>query len=517
MHCGHAVEETPRRAAVWRLFPRLLLTQTLPLGIVVVAVALVFVSTTRVTSMLAELRDTELSALAVEADLHRAGWALDVSMRHAGHACRDGGSDRAATVSEVRRAAQELRVALASSTSADPEMARVCGAYLVLAEEVASGRECSVLSTADFDARRAVLDEELTNAWVGRMSRLHEAVIARDREAHEAGAAGLAGGVVLVLVGLALALAVSLAFARSVTAPLVHLAGTARRLGRGQFDDPVETIAGPTELIEFAQELEIMRRRLAELDALKQQFVASVSHEMRTPLSKMREALALLADGAAGELQPRQQRVVRIARDACERQIRTVTSMLDLSRLRAGSPLRMREQTSLDGAVREAVDDERADAVSAGVTVDLVFRPEENVKARIDDVLLERAVANLVRNAVGVSNRGQRVEVTREVLDRGPDGRAGKWVCVRVRDEGPGIPAELEQTILQPFVSHDVARSPKRVGVGLGLALASEVARAHGGSLEIVRPERGAELGLWIPLARDVVPSAATASQEEST
>lgn len=480
-----------------RLFPRLLLTQFLPLVIVVVAVALVFASTTRVTSILGELRASELTKLQREAALHRTGWAVDVAMRHAVQACRAEHAEREARARAVERHAADLRRALEEVPGADPNLRRVSHAYVTLAERMDANARCASLLDPGFEARRVVLDEDLTNAWVGRMAGLHDAVIAREAEAQREGVRGLVGGVVLVLVALAIAVVVSLAFARSVTLPLEQLTLTARRLGRGEFDAPVVASGGPAEVVGLCEELERMRERLAELDSLKQQFVASVSHEMRTPLSKLREALALLADGAAGELGPRQQRVVRIAREACERQIRTVTTMLDLSRLRAGSPLRMRASTSLDGAVRAAIDEERADASSAGVGVELTLEGSSDVRARLDDVLFERAVANLVRNAVSVSRRGQRVVVRRELVDS----EGARFARVSVRDEGPGVPPELERTIFQPFVSQEVAGSPKKIGIGLGLALASEVARAHGGRLDIVRPEQGAEFRLWIPLA----------------
>lgn len=483
-----------------RLFPRLLLTQTLPLLIVVIAVGLVFASTTQVTSILEDLRAGELTTLRIEAALHRAGWDVDVSMRHATAECRTDAPTQPVRAARVGETAAALERTLARAASADPVLREVSQAYVDLAAEVDPRAPCDTLASEPFESRRALLDEQLTNAWVGRMAGLHDAVMLREDQAQRAGDAGLAGGVILVLVALVIALAVSLAFARSVAAPLTRLTHIARRMGKGDFGAPVGVVGGPTELVEFGEELEAMRSRLAELDSLKQQFVASVSHEMRTPLSKLREALALLADGAAGELGPRQQQVVRIARDACERQIRTVTSMLDLSRLRAGSPLRLREQASLDGAIRAAIDEERADAAAAGVTVDLELEGAPNVVARLDDVLFERAVANLVRNAVSVSSTGQRVQVRRAVLDRGPDGDAGGWVRLSVRDEGPGLPPELEKSIFQPFVSHAIAGSPKKVGVGLGLALASEVARAHGGRLSVVRPERGSEFQLWVPV-----------------
>src|SRR5690349_20747858 len=105
-----------------------------------------------------------------------------------------------------------------------------------------------------------------------------------------------------------------------------------------------------------------MRADLAELDALKQGFLASVSHEMRTPLGKIREALSLLADGTAGTLADRQRSVVDIARRACETEIRLVTTLLDLSRLRAGTLLRIDPRQRLDDALREAVAAETSEA-----------------------------------------------------------------------------------------------------------------------------------------------------------
>lgn len=481
-----------------RFFPRLLLTQAAPLLIVVVAVALVFASTGRVTATLADLRDHELSALRSEAALHRAGWGVDVAMRRATQACYDDASDREGAA-HVRRQATLLESTLGRTRGADPEMRRVIRAYTELAAGVSARAPCQALLAAEVQQRRSLLDEQLTDAWVGRMTRLHEAVIARDEEARRAAQETLAGGLVLIAVALALALVVSLTLARSVTSPLQALRDSAVRLGGGTFAAPVLPVRGPQEVVELGQELEAMRVRLAELDSLKQGFVASVSHEMRTPLSKMREALALLADGAAGALSAQQLRIVKIARDACERQIRTVTSILDLSRLRAGSPLQLRDHVSLDGVLRVAVDDELADAESRGVHVRLEWSGAPP-RARVDAVLLERAIANLVRNAVAVSARGQSIEVRREVHERGPEGSSGPFACIRVIDEGPGIPPSLEQSIFLPFVTHAIEGSPKRVGVGLGLSLSREVAEAHAGRLELAHPARGAELRLWIPI-----------------
>ncbi|MBX3249680.1 MAG: two-component sensor histidine kinase [Myxococcales bacterium] len=484
--------------------PRLLLTLGVPLLLMTGAVAVVFAGTAQLTNILTDIRDGELKQLRDEAALHRVGWAVDVAMRRAADACVAVGPDGVLSepwAQQIAEASAELAASLDEEGGGehDRRLREVARDYVALASEIDVAHPCRALGRREYERRREVLDEELTNAWVARMSRLHDDVIEREEEARRVGRASLSRGVGLIALGLVLALVVSWQLARTVAASMAALTETARGLGRGNFAAPARPVKGPAELVEFAAELEVMRQRLAELDSLKQGFVASVSHEMRTPLSKMREALALLADGAAGELDARQARIVRIARDACERQIRTVTTLLDLSRLRAGSALQQKKRTALDPIVQMAVDDEGPEATSRGVEIALVLS-EGAPLGSFDVPLLATAISNLVRNAVSVSKEGQRVDVTRTIERAGPRGEQGGWATITVRDQGPGVPDELRDTIFRPFVSSPVPKSPKALGIGLGLALAREVAEAHRGHLELLDGTPGAALRLWVPL-----------------
>ncbi|HTV18860.1 MAG TPA: HAMP domain-containing sensor histidine kinase, partial [Polyangiaceae bacterium] len=176
---------------------------------------------------------------------------------------------------------------------------------------------------------------------------------------------------------------------------------------------------------------------------------------------------------------------------------RMVTTLLDLSRLRTGSPLRLRDDVSVDSVIESAVNEESEEAKSRSVRV--MFDAEAAPPlGRLDPVLLERALANLLRNAISVSPNGSQVTVQRRSLGR--PGFGGRWARVRVSDEGPGVPAEIRETVFQAFVTQAVTRSPKALGVGLGLALAREVARAHGGDLVLDDTTAGATFELWLPL-----------------
>lgn len=482
-----------------RLLTRLMLSHSMPILVMGAALGVMLVSLLRMTVLLGELREEELGALHVGEELHRAGWDIEVAMRHGIAAC-SAGTPAAEVAQRLTEKADALDALLQQHAArATPAMVTTARGYVTLARDVLAGPDaCAGLGSAENLTRRWQLDEQLTDAWVASTSELHDAVAAKDDEARRVGAASLSAGLASAVAALLLGLLVAQRLSRAVTEPLGALARVANRVGGGDFSAP-EAVQGPIELQTLGAELDRMRARLAELDALKQGFLASVSHEMRTPLSTMREALAQLGDGLGGALNERQLRLVALARRACEREIHMVSTLLDLSRLRAGGTLRFQAGSSVDEAVREAIASETEAAEQAGVQLEVSFEGDAP-PSMMDLTMVERAVANVVRNAVGVSKPGQRVRVQRS-LRPSTDGRPGAFAVVTVQDEGPGVPDAIRRTVFDPFVTSAVASSPKDVGVGLGLALAREVARAHGGDLELDgRADRGATFHLWLSL-----------------
>ncbi len=485
-----------------RLLTRLLLSHTMPILVMGAALGVMLVSLVRMTVLLGEVRERELGALQAGEVLHRAGWSIELAMRHGLAACEAGEAPAVVTEGLAARVTA-LEAALAARAAGVQEaMAAVAQGYVVLAQAVlADGDACAGLRSTEHQARRWRLDEQLTDAWVSSTSELHDAVARKDDEARRVGAAALSVGLATAIAALGLGVLVAQRLSRLVTEPLGDLARVAHRVGEGDFSVQA-SVRGPLEVETLGAEFDRMRARLAELDALKQGFLASVSHELRTPLSKIREALALLAEGVGGPLADKQRRLVSIARTACEREIRTVSTLLDLSRLRAGSAVKFQSGASVDEAVREAVAEHADEAREAQVTLEVQLAGEAP-RSVMDAAMVERAVANLVRNALGVSKAGQRVRVTRDVVPA-LAGRRGPFAVVTVADEGPGVALEIRQTVFDAFVTQAVANSPKGVGVGLGLALAREVARAHGGDLELVDTAApGATFRLWLSLAED--------------
>ncbi|HLT36092.1 MAG TPA: HAMP domain-containing sensor histidine kinase [Enhygromyxa sp.] len=471
------------------------------------AVILMLIGMVQVTAVLQTLAEQELEALNEEGYLHRAAWTLDVSMRHGEADCRTG-TPSGPTRSRIADSAARLDLSLTSATDVTPPMRELAAGYLDLATRMQEREGCEGLLDKTLLRRRADLDEQLTNVWVSRLAELHQQVSVKDLRARKLGTRTAIAGIVLA--GLSSVLAALLAgrSARILTRALANLTEVTRRVGRGDLSTPVSIGDGPSELVDLAEEFARMRLQLQELEALKQGILASISHELRTPLSKIRESLALLHDGVVGDVDPRQRQVVEIARRACESEIRMVTTLLDLTRLRAGSPVRMRNGVNLDGVIENAIDDERGQADERGVRVEFETVGELPTGS-LDPVLVERAIANLIRNSIAVSKRGQQVLIRRVVTRERPGWSAGSctssgettWACVTIHDQGPGVPVEIRESLFEAFVTRAVPSSSKGLGFGLGLALAREIARAHGGELELDDDvEIGATFRLWLLL-----------------
>lgn len=475
------------------LFSRLLLAHSLPVALVTFALALTLLALTRMTALLEEVTTVELRTLQLESEIHHAAWVVDSALGHAYTACHAGSQRTEHTRDEVRRAAAQLSQRLSASPDLEHSLGRMAKRWLALADAAKRDQGCSVLGSDAFRTERDTLDDQLTDLWSRRLTELHAGVAKKDVEARAIGSTALHAGGFIAISACVLALLLARRMAKTLSDPLENLTDTARRVGAGDFSTKIH-VQGPSEFVTLAREFERTRERLAQLEQLKQGFLASVSHELRTPLSKLREALALLGDGVVGRLTGEQARVLAIARGACERQIRMVTTLLDVSRLRAGSPLRPRAM-NIDDIVRRAVAEESAEVVGRGLRVEMDFQGPAPI-CSVDGVLLERSVANLVRNALAVSQPGQIVRVCRDSVTN-----AGvRSLRIIVLDQGPGVPEDIRETVFNAFVTSVVPRSPKALGVGLGLALAREVAVAHGGDLLLVsEANRGAEFHLLLP------------------
>ena len=216
-------------------------------------------------------------------------------------------------------------------------------------------------------------------------------------------------------------------------------------------------------------------RELARLERYRREFVADVSHEIKTPLTGILGAAEMIGE-ADDSSRPRL--AAMIAKES-KRLNALVQQILDLARLDREGVAPERARTDLAGLVREVLEERRAEAESRGV--ELVFRGNGEVLADCDANLVAEAVSNLVGNAIRHSG-SPKVEVACAATAHGAE--------IAVEDHGVGIPPEHIERVFERFYRVDPARAAESGGAGLGLAIVRRIARLHGGDvrLELVSP-----------------------------
>ncbi|HEX3728230.1 MAG TPA: ATP-binding protein [Opitutaceae bacterium] len=215
--------------------------------------------------------------------------------------------------------------------------------------------------------------------------------------------------------------------------------------------------------------------RLRQLEAMRQEFVANVSHELRTPLSLIKSAAETLIDSAREDPAMRARFLEIIDRNA-NRLTLLIDDLLLLSTLDSGRLRLELQPVLLRSAAQEVTDDFQTRAGARRVGLENSVPGELLVRA--DPERLRQVLSNLLDNAIKYGREEGRVELSAGLL---PDGR----VEVRVRDDGPGLPAEVQPRIFERFYRVDKARSREQGGTGLGLAIVKHVVQAHGGEVRL--------------------------------
>lgn len=225
-----------------------------------------------------------------------------------------------------------------------------------------------------------------------------------------------------------------------------------------------------------------------EVERVKEEFISTVSHALRTPLTSIRGALGLIEGGAMGYIPPDAMNMVHVASSNTAMLIKLITDIMDLDqdleKMRAGRLVLHRERIDLDSAASEAIASIGAIAGQSGVRLvkDLAGDPPT---VQADPDRLAQLVLNLLSNAIKFSPRDSTVTVT-----VGPGSAAGT-AAISVTDQGPGIPADKRQYVFDRFQQADPSSTRGKSGSGLGLAIARDIAELHGGTLEVSSPPGG--------------------------
>lgn len=222
---------------------------------------------------------------------------------------------------------------------------------------------------------------------------------------------------------------------------------------------------------------------LRRLDRLKSNFILTVSHQLRTPLTSIKSSAELLKDGMVGEMEGEQCECLEVIIRNVDRLVGIVNDVLDLSKLEAGKVSMRKKMQNLRPLVEEAVMNLKQLALKKGM---LIESPEfEDVKAYFDYQAILQVLTNLIGNAIVHNPQGTRIRIT--VERKGED-----FVLVSVSDTGVGIPKKEIHRIFDKFYQAERSLKSGTKGSGLGLAICKNLVEAHGGEIWVRNnPKKG--------------------------
>jgi two-component system sensor histidine kinase GlrK len=308
--------------------------------------------------------------------------------------------------------------------------------------------------------------------------------------------------VLLVLFSTAVALAAALALTRYIARPIAELDRSIRQLGGADFSRPI-IVGGPEDMRTLGERLDWLRRRLAEVEAGKNRFLRHLSHELKTPLTAVREGTELLNDEVAGMLAPAQRQIVGIMRDNSVKLQRLIEDLLDYQRALHAAASLMPRSVSLDAVVREAA---RAHELAMQAKGQRLVLQLEKIPVEADQEKLRSIVDNLLGNAVKFTPNGGTITV----VARGSTGNMEAEAIIEVIDSGPGVPTAERDSIFDSFFRGRAKASGPVAGTGLGLAIAREFTEAHGGRISVVGTTSGGHFRVTLPRKAERATEAAT-------
>jgi two-component system sensor histidine kinase GlrK len=302
-----------------------------------------------------------------------------------------------------------------------------------------------------------------------------------DLEAHRL---RLGSQMALALAG---ALLVALGMGWWLVRPVRQLDQAIARLGASRFDEPV-VVGGPADLRQIGRRLDWLRLRLSELETDRERALRHVSHELKTPLTALREGVSLLREEVPGALVADQREVVEILQHnviGLQQQIESLLSLnaaaFEARRLR---PVPIRLSNLLNEAVQR-----RELQIQARHLIVMVDAPDE--KFMLDGEKMAIVLDNLLSNAIDFSPEGGDIQLTASHKDQ-----SIQLSCI---DQGPGVAEEDKQRIFDPFVQGRRVAPLPRKGSGVGLSIVRELVRAMGGTVLIMASQRGAHFCVEIP------------------
>ena len=288
----------------------------------------------------------------------------------------------------------------------------------------------------------------------------------------------------------------------SISKPLAHLTEGTRAIAQGKFFYRLDATRSD-EFSELARDFNAMTCRLDELDRMKKDFVAHVSHELKSPLASMRETIELMLDEIPGTLNEKQRRLLNLNRQSGARLTALIGNLLDLSRTEAGVMEYELKSHDIAAIVRDVVEETSVQAMERDIKIRTVFPgtpPEEHpgvrMEAECDNDRIIQVIVNVLTNAVKFSPKSSEIQVRVEtdvvlpenlpesaIASIAGNEHSGGFALITVSDAGPGVPDTDREKIFEKFYQAEHGKKAPGQSAGLGLAICRAIMQAHRGAI----------------------------------
>jgi len=261
---------------------------------------------------------------------------------------------------------------------------------------------------------------------------------------------------------------IAVVFLKNQTRPIVNLAKAAEKFGKGEFVKEFRP-SGASEIRQAAYEFDKMRKRISIHLNQRSEMLSGISHDLRTPLTRLKLQLALL----------KQQDLAKKMSDDIEEMERMLNEYLEFARYQKNE-----ETKTVD--VNNIINDVVKKYENKQINISI----EENLEINIRPNSIKRCLSNLIDNGLSF---GKKIEILiKKTINN---------VIIFVDDDGPGIPENEYQNVMKPFYRIDKSRSQNKSGVGLGLSIANDIIRSHGGIISLEKsPLNGLRVKISLPL-----------------
>ena len=261
---------------------------------------------------------------------------------------------------------------------------------------------------------------------------------------------------------------IAIVFLKNQTRPIVNLAKAAEKFGKGEFIKEFRP-SGAREIRQAAYEFDKMRKRITIQLNQRSEMLSGISHDLRTPLTRLKLQLALL----------KQQDLAKKMSDDIEEMERMLNEYLEFAKYQKNEET---ETVSLNNIIKDITKKYENKKIN--------FSIEENLEINVRPNSIKRCLVNLMDNGLSY---GKKVEIFAK--------KTSNNIIIFVDDDGPGIPEKEYQNVIKPFYRIDKSRGQNKSGVGLGLSIANDIIRSHGGDISLNKsPLQGLRVKISLPL-----------------